>query len=37
LFVATNKKGDAMSMYYKLKELEGEEASELLHKINKMK
>jgi len=36
-YIATNKKGDAMSMYYKLKELEGEEASELLHQINKMK
>ena len=36
-FIATNKKGDAMNMYYKLKELEGEEAVELLHKINRMK
>lgn len=36
-FVATNKKGEAMSMYYKLKELESDEAGELLNKINKMK
>ena len=36
-YIATSKKGDAMSMYYKLKELEGEEATELLHKISKMK
>lgn len=36
-FVATNRKGEAMSMYYKLKELESDEANELLEKINKMK
>lgn len=36
-FVATNKKGDAMSMYYKLKELDYDEADELLEKINQMK
>jgi len=36
-FIATNKKGDAMSMYYKLKELSDDEASELLEKINGMK
>ena len=36
-FVATNKKGDAMSAYYRLKELGGDEADELLEKINKMK
>lgn len=36
-FVATNKKGEALSMYYKLKELESEEANELLGMINKMK
>lgn len=36
-FVATNKKGDAMSMYYKLKELETEEADELMEKIKIMK
>jgi len=36
-FIATNKKGDAMSMYYKLKELSGNEADELLEKINGMK
>jgi len=36
-YVATNKKGDAMSMYYKLKELEYDEADELLEKINQMK
>lgn len=36
-FVATNKKGEAMSMYYKLKEMDGDEADELLGKINKMK
>lgn len=36
-FIATNKKGDAMSMYYKLKELSGDEADELLEKINGMK
>lgn len=36
-FVATNKKGDAMSMYYKLKEMETDEADELLGEIKKMK
>ena len=36
-FVATNKKGEAMSMYYKLKELGSDDAAELLDKINKMK
>jgi tetratricopeptide (TPR) repeat protein len=36
-FVATNKKGEAMSMYYKLKELGTEEAAVLLEKINSMK
>jgi tetratricopeptide (TPR) repeat protein len=35
--VATNKKGEAMSIYYKLKEMESDEAGELLEKINKMK
>ena len=36
-FIATNKKGEAMSMYYKLKELDGDSAGELMDKINKMK
>ena len=36
-YVASNKKGDAMSMYYKLKEMETEEANELLGEIKKMK
>ena len=36
-FIATNKKGDAMSMYYKLRELSDEEADELLEKINGMR
>lgn len=36
-FIATNKKGDAMTMYYKLKELSSDEADELLEKINGMK
>jgi tetratricopeptide (TPR) repeat protein len=36
-FIATNKKGEAMSIYYKLKELDNDSASELLDKINKMK
>lgn len=36
-FVATKKKGEAMSIYYKLKEMESDEAGELLEKINKMK
>lgn len=35
-FVATNKKGEAMSIYYKLKEMESDEAGMLLEKINKM-
>ena len=35
--VATNKKGEAMSMYFKLKEIAGDEAAELLQKINGMK
>lgn len=36
-YVATNKKGEAMSMYYKLKELEYDEADELMEKIKEMK
>ena len=36
-FIATNKKGDAMSMYYKLKELDSDDAGELLEKINEMR
>src|SRR6187549_3959689 len=36
-FVATNRKGEAMSMFYKLKELDGDTATELMDKINKMK
>jgi len=36
-FIATNRKGEAMSMYYKLKELDGDSATELMDKINKMK
>ena len=36
-FVSTNKKGEAMSMYYKLKELDSDTAAELMDKINKMK
>ena len=36
-YIAINKKGDAMSMYYKLKELGSDEANELLEKINGMK
>jgi len=36
-FVATNKKGEAMSIYYKLKELESDDAGVLLEKINNMK
>jgi len=36
-FIATNRKGEAMSMYYKLKELDGDSATELIDKINKMK
>ncbi|HET9746107.1 MAG TPA: tetratricopeptide repeat protein [Chitinophagaceae bacterium] len=36
-FVATNKKGEALSIYYKLKEMDSDGAEELLGKINKMK
>lgn len=36
-FIATNRKGEAMSIYYKLKELDGDSATELMGKINKMK
>ena len=36
-FIATNKKGDAMSMYYKLKTIDSDDADELLGKINEMK
>jgi tetratricopeptide (TPR) repeat protein len=36
-FVATNRKGEAMSMYYKLKEIDSDTATELMDKINKMK
>jgi tetratricopeptide (TPR) repeat protein len=36
-FVATNRKGEAMSMYYKLKEIDSDTAGELMDKINKMK
>jgi tetratricopeptide (TPR) repeat protein len=36
-FIATNRKGEAMSMYYKLKELDSDTAGELMDKINKMK
>jgi tetratricopeptide (TPR) repeat protein len=36
-FIATSRKGEAMSMYYKLKELDGDSATELMDKINKMK
>ena len=36
-FIATNKKGEAMNMYYKLKDLSTDEADELLEKINGMK
>ena len=36
-FIATNKKGEAMSIYYKLKELDSDSAGELMDKINKMK
>ena len=36
-FVATNRKGEAMSMYYKLKEIDSDTAAELMDKINKMK
>ena len=36
-FIATSRKGEAMSMYYKLKELDGDSATELMDKISKMK
>jgi len=36
-FVATNGKGEAMSMYYKLKEIDSYTSKELMDKINKMK
>ena len=36
-FIATNKKGEAMSMYYRLKDLSSDEADELLQKINGMR
>lgn len=36
-YVATNKKGDAMSIYYKLRQMADDEATELLEKINGMK
>jgi len=36
-FVATNRKGEAMSMYYKLKEIDSDTAAELMAKIDKMK
>lgn len=36
-FVATDRKGEAMSMYYKLKEIDSDIATELMDKINKMK
>src|SRR5258705_5343020 len=36
-FIATNKKCEAMSMYYKFKELDSDTATELMDKINKMK
>jgi hypothetical protein len=36
-FVATSKKGEAMSMYYKLKELDSDHKDALLEKINSMK
>ena len=36
-FVATERKGEAMSMYYKLKEIDSDTAAELMDKINKMK
>lgn len=36
-FIATNKKGEAMSIYYKLKELDSDTATELMDKINKMR
>ena len=35
--VATNRKGEAMSIYYRLKELDGDSATELMEKINRMK
>ena len=36
-FIATNRKGEAMSMYYKLKEIDSDTAVELIAKIDKMK
>jgi tetratricopeptide (TPR) repeat protein len=36
-FVATNRKGEAMSIYYKLKEIDSDAAAELMAKIDKMK
>jgi tetratricopeptide (TPR) repeat protein len=36
-FIATSRKGEAMSIYYKLKELDNDSATELMDKINKMK
>jgi tetratricopeptide (TPR) repeat protein len=36
-FIATNKKGEAMSIYYKLKELDSDSAGELMDKINRMR
>jgi len=36
-FIATNRKGEAMSMYYKLKEIDSDTAAELMAKIDKMK
>ena len=36
-FIATNKKGEAMSIYYKLKELDSDSAGELMDKITRMK
>jgi len=36
-FVATSRKGEAMSMYYKLKEIDSDTAAELMAKIDKMK
>ena len=35
--IATNKKGEAMSIYYKLKELDSDSAGELMDKITRMK
>ena len=36
-FISTSRKGEAMSMYYKLKELDSDIAIELMDKINRMK